>query len=300
MLMDQLRRQSEQLRQKTFPRQDPLLPTPEPSLKSDHVSEGVAGMLDRLNSEIFQAAAHMADSLDFTSPMSLNAQELKGVVERASVTMGKPLALVLQATSAQPGVEFNPLPVQIGLQACLISCCAKIMTSWCPGHWEYGDFLAAIYRRIVGSTPQSIALKWRALTERQLKTPSDSTTQVEMEDYMLRNLVDALVIAGWRRTQLNARDLLAKFRERLEQLVKVALRLNLALGDDWEVMVVHPNELFDANIMDDAYDGDEENQRGDHVVCTTELGLRTGGNVVLKPKVVLRAMLTEETGYDAF
>lgn len=299
MLMDQVRRQSEQLRQKTLPRQELVASHPEPSTKGD-TSSGIAGMVNRLNSEIFQVAAHMADSLDFTSPSTMNAQEIRVVVERASVTIGRPLALVLQATSAQPGVEFNSLPVQIGLQACLISCCAKIATSWCPSHWDYGDFLAAIYLRIVGSTPQIVAAKWRALTEQQLKNPSDNTTRAEMEDYILRNLVDALVIAGWRKTQSNGRDLLAKFRERLGQIVKLALRLNTALADDCEITTIHPNEIFDADMMDDAYEGEAANQPGDHVVCTTELGLRTAGSAVVKPKTVLRAMLTEETGYDAF
>ncbi|GLB37966.1 hypothetical protein LshimejAT787_0410170 [Lyophyllum shimeji] len=299
MLVDQLRRQSEQLRQQTLSRREPGAQPLDISPKGETLG-GVASMVDRLNSEIFQTAAHMADSLDFTNPATMNAQEIRAVVDRASVTLGRPLALVLQATSAQPGIDFNPLPVQIGLQACLISCCERIATSWCPGHWDYGDFLAAIYLRVAGSTPPTVAAKWRALTERQLKNPSDSTTQAEMEDYILRNLVDALVIAGWRRTQSNGRDLLTKFRERLGQIVKLALRLNMSLGDNWELMTVHPNELFEAENMDDAYDGAAEKHDGDHVVCTTELGLKTAGSVVVRPKVVLRATLTEETGYDAF
>ncbi|KAG5651582.1 hypothetical protein H0H81_008136 [Sphagnurus paluster] len=292
MLHDQLRRQSDELRQKTFPRPDARNGTV--SSKGD-VAAAITSMIDRLNADIFQAAAHMADTLDFSNTIYDGAVESRGVLERASVTMGKPLAVALQAISGRTQDDFNPLPVQIGLQACLVSCCARIISSWCPGDWEYGDFLSAIYHRLVGTTPPNIAVKWRALTERQLKNPSDKAVQVEMEEYVLRNLVDALVISGWRKTQSNGRDLLAKFRERLSQIVKVALRLNVALVDDWEATVIYPDDPFDTEAMEDAYDWGQES---DYVVCTTDLGLKMAGSIVLKPKVVIREMLAEETGYD--
>ncbi|KAF5374605.1 hypothetical protein D9615_008996 [Tricholomella constricta] len=299
MLVDQLRRQSDDLRRKTLAGHHLGSLASDLSSKGD-ASKGIVGMIYRLNSEVFQAAAHMADTLDFSTPIDSDAQEIKGVAERASVTMGEPLVLAVRAISIKAEAEFNPLLVQVGLQACLISCCAKIIMSWFPGHWDYGDFLAAIYLRIVGSTSPTIATKWRALTERQLKKPSDITVQLEMEDVLLKAIVDALVIAGWRKTQPNARDFVAKFREKLSQIAKLALRLNVALDDDCEVMIVQPNEPFDGEDMNDAYEGDEKDNSGDYVVCTTDLGLKVAGSVTLRPKVVLRATLTEETGYHLF
>ncbi|KAG5644293.1 hypothetical protein DXG03_008711 [Asterophora parasitica] len=300
MLMDQLRRQSERLSQNALSAGRPGRIPSEPSSRRDSISGIVVGMLDRLNSEIFQATAHMADSLDFSTPIDSNAPELKGVAERASVIMGKPMALAMRAISLQPG-EFNPLPVQIGLQSCLVSCCMKIVTSWFPGHWDYGDFLAAIYLRIVETASPDNARKWRALTEHHLKAPSDSTVQKEMEGYLLKNVVDALTIAGWHTTQANAQHLLGRFHERLAQIAKLALRLNLVIRDGWEVMRVHSNDPFDEESMEDAYEGDDRTTvGGDYVVCTTDLGLKMGESIILKPKVVLRTMLTEETGYHSF
>lgn len=145
-----------------------------------------------------------------------------------------------------------------------------------------------------------LATKWRAVTEHQLKKVSDDTVQAEMEVYISKNLMDALVVSGWRKTQFSTKEFLAKSRERLGQIVKSALRLNMALGDNWEVIAVHAGEHFDTDKMEDAY-GKEESQREDRVVCTTDMGLRmAAGSVVLKPKIVLRSMLAEETGLSAF
>ncbi|KAG5718633.1 hypothetical protein E4T56_gene16513 [Termitomyces sp. T112] len=300
MLIDQLRRQSAELRQKySFPD----IPVPRsltPIAKADLVAS-VLGLVNRLNSDIFQIAAHMSESLDFTFKSDAGSYDRKAAVERTSITMGRPLALLLHTLAQRSDAEFNPFPVQIGLQACLVDCSAKIIASWCPGHWDYADFIAAIYSRIVGTTP-GLAARWRAITERQLKTSSDGAVQTEMEEYFLRNLVDALIVAGWRRSSENARTLVDTFRERIAQVAKLALRLNTMLSDDLEILIVHSNETFDEERMEDAYDVGSEEEYADvnQIVCTTEMGLKfsTEDNALLKPKVVLQAALTGETRYD--
>ncbi|KAG6888220.1 hypothetical protein C0995_009756 [Termitomyces sp. Mi166 len=299
MLMDQLRRQSVELRQKSA-FSDIVVPRALTPVAKADLAASVLGLVNRLNSDIFQIAAHMSESLDFTPKSNASSHDKKAVVERASLTMGRPLALLLHTLAQRSGTESNPFLIQIGLQACLVSCSAKIIPSWWPGHWDYADFIAAIYTRIVGTTP-GLAPRWRAITERQLKAPSDGAVQTEMEEYFLRNLGDALTVAGWRKSPENMQTLVDTFRERVAQVVKLALRLNTMLGDDLEILIVHSDETFDGERMEDAYDvSSEEQDGGNQIVCTTELGLKFSAedNVLLKPKVVLQIMLMEETRYD--
>jgi hypothetical protein len=148
MLEDQVRRQVSELRaSKNQTRSGSIYRA---GLTRESQS-GVISLVDTLNTEIFQASAFMADSLHYDGQGSATGQRVKEAIERASKTMGKPMVLVLRWRLTQNEMEFDPLPIQIALQACIVSCCMKIMASWYPGHWEYADFLATIYSRIQGS-----------------------------------------------------------------------------------------------------------------------------------------------------
>lgn len=145
MLEDQVRRQTSELkavknqtRSGSSHRAGPIKET----------QSGVIGLLDTLNTEIFQVSAFIADSLNYSGNSSVTSDHVKEAMERANQTMGKPMVLILRS---QNEAEFDPLPIQIALQACMVSCCTRIMTSWYPGHWEYADFLAIIYSRMKGS-----------------------------------------------------------------------------------------------------------------------------------------------------
>jgi len=121
-----------------------------------------------------------------------------------------------------------------------------------------------------------------------------------MRAFLQANLVDALIVAGWYDSQSAAQETFTSFRERLAQIVKLALRLNLAAGEDWDIMVIYPNERFESPAMENAYDG-EDLEDAQYVVCTTGMGLKSAmGEVVIKPQVILRSTLREETGYDTF
>lgn len=120
-----------------------------------------------------------------------------------------------------------------------------------------------------------------------------------MEEYLLRNLTDVLTISGWRKSPENAKIFVDMFRERIVRVARSALRLNTMLGDDLEIPTIHSNETFDQERMENAYDvnSGDENDDDNQILCTTELGLKFLGedNMLLKPKVVLHVMLTDET-----
>lgn len=117
--------------------------------------------------------------------------------------------------------------------------------------------------------------------------------------FVTKSLVCVLHVAGWSETGPEAEKTLAAFDERLSMIVKVALRLNTTLEEDWEATTAQPDEAFDPETMDDAYDEYEETGVIERVVCTTDIGLTAlsehGTNV--KPKVVIRSMLEEDRGY---
>ncbi|RDB20642.1 hypothetical protein Hypma_012283 [Hypsizygus marmoreus] len=299
MLADQIRLQSEQLRQQSLSRFNQVSQDTERSIKEE-ISGGIIGMVDRLNSEIFQAAAHMADSLVFESRNDWTTPEMEGIHERASLTMGRPMVLAMQAVSARIDAGEITLPRQIALQACMVSCCAKIISSWYPGHWEYGDFLETLYSRIQGSEGK-IAVKWRALTRSQLGQSSGRQVQSEIMEFVFQNLVDTLIVCGWIEVESTRRRKLADFQERLTLVVWLALRLNASIGDELEALLVHPTEQFNPETMEDAYEGEELDRWEDTVVCTTDIGLKMATRgIILKPKVVLRSTIAEETGHDGF
>ncbi|RDB30007.1 hypothetical protein Hypma_014132 [Hypsizygus marmoreus] len=287
MLTDQIRRQSEQLRP------PPLAQSGQASRWERSIQEytEIVGPFDRLNSEIFQIAASMVESLDFGEGKDWAAQEMRGVVERATLLIGRPMILAMQAMSHQNIADVNPLVIQIALQVCMAKSCAKIIASWYPGHWEYGNFLEAIYARIRG-TEGKYAEKWRTITQAQLRRTSDPYVQSEMKAFLLDNLVDILAIAGCGEAVSATKQELVRFQERVELIVKLALALNMSMGDEWEMFVVQPNDLFDPETMDNAYEGDKKTQSEDLVVGTTDIGLKKSSRgIVLKPKVAVHWMI---------
>lgn len=118
-----------------------------------------------------------------------------------------------------------------------------------------------------------------------------------MEEYLLRNITDVLTVAGWRKSLENAELFVDLFRERIARVARSALRLNTMLGDDLEILVVHSNETFDEDKMENAYASGDENGDDNQTVGTTELGLKFSSedDILLKPKVVLQVILTDET-----
>src|SRR5688572_189032 len=96
----------------------------------------------------------------------------------------------------------------------------------------------------------------------------DNELQTSMPGLLQANLVVALIVAGWYESHTAAQETVASVRERLAQIVRRALRLSLAVGGDWEGTVVFPNERFESDVTDNAYDG-EDLEESQQVVCTT-------------------------------
>jgi len=89
------------------------------------------------------------------------------------------------------------------------------------------------------------------------------------------------------------------FEDKLSIVVTLAIHLHVMLGEDrsperLETFLIPPGTDFDDEFMDNDYV--EENEL-DEVVCTSDIGLRRvtrdGTNVIVKPKVIVPAVLEQ-------
>jgi hypothetical protein len=112
--------------------------------KPDLVSDAeVAKMLEALNSEIFEAAAYIADSFEF-DPKPFNTTEVKEACARTNKMLGP--MMVQNLTSIRH--DEDPVIVQITCQACMIECSRRIISSWCFDGSKAEQFLPELYGRI--------------------------------------------------------------------------------------------------------------------------------------------------------
>ena len=92
------------------------------------------------------------------------------------------------------------------------------------------------------------------------------------------------------------------FEDKLSIVATLAIHLQLTLGEDrsperLETFLIPPGTDFNGELMDDGYAEENESDDGDNVVCTSDIGLRRvtrdGINVIVKPKVILPAVLEQ-------
>lgn len=91
----------------------------------------VIGMVDRLNSEVYQGAASMVDTFEFEGQSRrMNDEAWKKATDVASKTIGGALMHALIAQRKKNKDDYDPTLVQYALQTCLTFCCWKICISW--------------------------------------------------------------------------------------------------------------------------------------------------------------------------
>jgi hypothetical protein len=109
------------------------------SVSADSISFAEAvSLAERLNANIFQAAALIADSLECV-PVKNSASRVLG----RHLGLGESVAQKLP--SADPGI------VQIALQAAIARWCKNRINSWCLEDERVGKFLSGLYEKILHS-----------------------------------------------------------------------------------------------------------------------------------------------------
>ena len=112
--------------------------------KADSLSGAdVIGMVESLNSEILQVSAFMADTLKCGYP-PMATEEVEQMAAQASRVLGNRMVRLLR--SKQP--DGDPMLIQIALQACMVSLCKEMTSSWDLHDPQCHHILATIYARI--------------------------------------------------------------------------------------------------------------------------------------------------------
>jgi hypothetical protein len=276
--------------------------------KPDLVSDSeVVKMLETLNSEIFEAAAYIADSFVY-EPKSFDTNEAKEACTRTNKILGP--MMVQNLTSMRH--DEDPLVVQIACQACMVECCRRIIASWCFDGSKVEQFLPELYSRIRKAEAQAGAVsgRWRALTRTLVRSMLHGQSDISSRliPVMIDTVADALLASGCQGTRLQVQEkLTARFKQKMSAIMTQALRLNEVLGEqitscDMKVIAMPHGIAFMPRIMSDGFEEGNLKVPGEfsdtpRVLCTTELGLqkgtegdKTGWQTVVKPKVALECL----------
>ena len=303
--------------------------------QADNVSGADAiAIAEALNAEILQNAAFMADSLEDSLP-SLNSSSpypnsprLNSDGESAVRTMHKTSLIAGEALArslhSKHGSNFDANQVQYAFQVGLVKSCCYIVGLWIPRNREHDALFQTIYSSIrktgtfslppaflnkpktspsTSTESPSVAGRWRAITRSHLKENKDLTdhTPSRMSDELV-----PIVVAASSCSQQRAKRFLETFHERFSVLARLAIRLNVAIGQEITSMNIFPyavpcGDSFDPRFMEDVYaDRNEENQGAgrkldERVAGTIDLGLyidkAPGSDVLSKAKVILCSAL---------
>ncbi|KAF9465186.1 hypothetical protein BDZ94DRAFT_414048 [Collybia nuda] len=271
----------------------------------------VISVVESLNAEILQAAASMAESLEFTYGSHTETQR-KMAYDYVAPMIGADMMHVFTLRSTQKPSEFDPTPVQIALQICIAGCCARIADYWASSSDKLDQNLKEIYKRMCEKEKPAVSGRWRSLTRAQMRNGED---RQGMLSHVVSQVIEVLLVAGWSAQGLSATE--PGFNlERLVIVVDLALRLNTAIGQDITSVDILPVTIqagakFNSKTMEDTYAADVERGHtqnedvvaNDVVAGTTDIGLRRisrdleGGprtDILLKPKVILRSAVQEE------
>jgi len=243
----------------------------------------------RLNSQIFNGAAFMADSLIFDHPKvdpEIHSW-LKG-------TIGSRMFSILGTHSPQE----SPHLLQLTLQHFMTTWCASILSSFSP-HTKENDFLREIYAKIRASGDQGVAGRWRAMTCAQL-TPSISTE-------MAGHVVNILRACGWNPEDPKSEQAKKTVQGFFTSIEETAVELRGAIMEGFTSADVWPYYItfetpFDPSEMNNLYG---KAKKGEPVLCTTDIGLRSfviersnKGTVRQQSETILKAKVVLVSGVE--
>ncbi|KAG8220477.1 hypothetical protein J3R82DRAFT_3172 [Butyriboletus roseoflavus] len=273
--------------------------------KADTLSGAeVIALVDAVNVEILQSAAFIADSFDFARQPA-HADEIVEASGRISELMGSTLTHLLSTVVHSD----DALLVQLALQGAIVEFSRWIIMTWDFDGLQAEQPLAEIYNDIRETETQAVGGRWRALTRAHAQKVAlqEGDLHATMVAHISDTLVIILVAAGCTKSYEEAyRIFTQKFGERISNIVKMASRLNKAMGEEvtsadlWPVNTTSGN-VFDRANMDD-FEGNGEDSEGQAVLCTIALGLQRSEKIVrgdvvdfktttlLKPKVALESV----------
>ena len=135
-----------------------------------------------------------------------------------------------------------------------------------------------------------------------------SESHPKMVSYLHDSVLDILSIVGRPSSGPATETMLELFEEKFAVIARLAIRLHILFNDapsNLETFLVKPKVQFNEDRMEDTYADEDDLYSADvnlkNVICASEIGLqriavRNGADesVIMKPKVILAAILNQE------
>lgn len=271
----------------------------------------VISMLQRLNAEVLQSAAYMAESMvDTFSFESGGVVRNENAYEVVAGLFGQSLAHYL-ATKKH---KDDPLLIQITFQSCFIKFLEVVICSLTLPGGDVNRVLASTYERIRCGEAQAISGRWRALTNAYANNHEESQLIARAMPYLTGYFCNIMLAAGCSVTpDILRASVEQKLSDRIVLLFKLALQLNKIVMEeitsaDLRTVTVPSETTYSAEQMEDAYVDGDPATGGVRVLCTTDIGLMritrmaTSGEkqwddkLLLKPKVALKTVVDSMDG----
>lgn len=281
-----------------------LLPKPDTAVDTDAIK-----LVGRLNAEIFQAAALLAEACSSVKTRPLQDIDNHAAGTRVKEMFGDKFVDLVQHVPH----ENNPAVLRIAFQACIV-----VFADWISAAWHFQpdpspQFFGEVYRNIWVDEGQAVAGHWRAQTRKQIQKLLDPNPDGVRKRFIMHisdSLADVILCAGIHNKHDQMSETIIRMAgEGITAVVEMALKLNRMLGEevtaaDIETTWAHAQDAYDPKWMEDDYGNWKTYgpRRDLKVLCTTDLGLRrlvkadneVGwiDTVLIKPKVILEEILS--------
>ncbi|KAG1824475.1 uncharacterized protein BJ212DRAFT_528756 [Suillus subaureus] len=271
----------------------------------------VISVLQKLNAEVLQSAAYMAESMVDTFSFESGGVRNENAYAVVTGLFGQSLAHYL-ATKKH---KYDPLLIQITFQSCFVQFLEFVICSWTlPGDDSVNRMLASTYERMRCGEAQAISGRWRALTSAYAHNHEESQLIASVTPYLTGHFSNIMLAAGCSvEPEILRASVEKKLSDRIILLFKLALQLNKIMMEeitsaDLRTVTVPFETTYSAEQMEDAYVDGDPAAGGVRVLCTTDLGLRritrlaTSGDkqwddkLLLKPKVALKTVVDSMDG----
>lgn len=302
-----------------------LLPKPDTVADTD-----VIKLVGRLNAEIFQTAALLAEACSSVKARPIPDIDNRTAGTRVKEMFGPKFVDLVQNVSH----ENNPAVLRIAFQACVV-----VFADWISAAWHFQtnpapQFFGEVYRNVwldgmwflilesandsISDTPflpedQAAAGHWRAQTRKHIQNlldPHPDGTRKRFIMHIADSIADVVLCAGIHNKHDQMSETIVRMAgDKIAVVVDMALKLNRMLGEevtaaDIETTWAHAQDLYDPKWMEDDYGNWKSygGRRDLKVLCTTDLGLRRlvkadnevgwADTVLIKPKVILEEILS--------
>ncbi|KAF9650964.1 hypothetical protein BDM02DRAFT_3111268 [Thelephora ganbajun] len=281
-----------------------LLPQSDTVVDTDAIK-----LVGRLNAEIFQAAALLAEACSSVKGRPLQDIDNRTASTRVKEMFGTKFVDLVQNVPH----ENNPAVLRIAFQACIV-----VFADWVSAAWHFQadpapQFFGEVYRNVWLDEGQAAAGHWRAQTRKHIQKLLDPNPDGIRRRFIMHisdSLADVVLCAGIHNKHDQMSETIIRMAgDRISTVVEMALKLNRMLGEevtaaDVETTWAHAQDIFDPNWMEDDYGNWKSyGARMDlKVMCTTDLGLRRlvkadnevgwVDTVLVKPKVILEEILS--------